>query len=179
MFEKFYPKQSVNRIQDIDFETLKKNNIRGLILDIDNTLVPQHHKEADENAVKWLEKAKQAGLKTCIVSNASKKRVIKFNEKLKVFAIHRASKPGTKAFLKAMRLMSISSDQTAVIGDQIFTDIYGGNKAGMFTILVKPIDKRENLFIRLKRLPEKLVLNRYRKMNIRNRNAVNELPKEE
>jgi HAD superfamily phosphatase (TIGR01668 family) len=164
MIETFYPKLSVDKIQNIDFDTLKKNNIRGLILDIDNTLVPQHMKEADENAVKWIERAKEAGFKTCIVSNASKKRVIKFNERLKVFAIHRASKPGSKAFQKAVRLMNITADQAAVIGDQIFTDIYGGNRVGMFTILVKPIDKREGLFIRFKRLPEKLVLKKYKKM---------------
>jgi uncharacterized protein len=163
MLEKFYPSLQVDSVQHIDLDTLQKNKIRGLILDIDNTLVPMHRKEADERAVAWIEKVRKAGLKACIVSNASEKRVIKFNERLKLHAIHRASKPGTKAFLRAARMMELKPDETAVVGDQIFTDVYGGNKAGMFTILVKPIDKREILFVRLKRFPEKWILSSYRK----------------
>jgi hypothetical protein len=101
--------------------------------------------------------------KACIVSNASKKRVIRFNERLRLYAIHRASKPGTGAFLKASRLMELKPANIAVIGDQIFTDVYGGNRAGMFTILVKPIHKKENTFVMLKRFPEKIVLKKYKK----------------
>ena len=163
MFEIFFPDLIVDKVQDIDLETLGKNNIRGLILDIDNTLVPSHMKEADQNAVDWIERVKISGLKVCIVSNASKKRVIKFNEKLKLFAIHRASKPGSKAFRKAIRLIDLKAEETAVVGDQIFTDIFGGNRLNMFTILVKPIHKREFLFVKLKRLPEKIVLTHFKK----------------
>ena len=163
MFEKFYPRVILDKVQDISIEKLDKNNIKGLILDIDNTLVPEHMKEADENAVKWIERIKGAGFKVCIVSNASKKRVIKFNERLQLYAIHRASKPGTKAFEKAGRLMDFKNENIAVVGDQIFTDIYGGNRVNMFTILVTPINKRESFFVMLKRLPEKLVLHSYHK----------------
>ncbi len=163
MFEKFYPKVILDKVQDISIEKLDKNNIKGLILDIDNTLVPEHMKEADENAVKWIERIKGAGFKLCIVSNASKKRVIKFNERLQLYAIHRASKPGTKAFEKAGRLMDFKNENIAVVGDQIFTDIYGGNRVNMFTILVTPIHKRESFFVMMKRLPEKLVLRSYYK----------------
>jgi len=165
MIEKFFPDLVVDKVQNIDLDILSKKNIKGLILDIDNTLVPQHVKEADDNAIKWIEKVKSAGFKTCIVSNASKKRVIKFNEKLKLYAIHRASKPGSKAFKKALRLMDIEPGEAAMVGDQIFTDVYGGNRLNMFTILVKPIHHREGLFIRLKRFPEKLVLMLYNKRN--------------
>lgn len=163
MLEKFFPDLIVDKVQDIDLEILRNKNIKGLILDIDNTLVPSHVKDADENAVKWIEKIKGAGFKVCIVSNASRKRVIRFNEKLKLYAIHRASKPGTKAFMKAIRLMDIKERETAVVGDQIFTDVYGGNKLGMFTILTKPIHKSEFFFIKLKRIPEKFVLRHYRR----------------
>lgn len=161
--EKFYPDMKVEKVQDIDLESLIKNNIKGLILDIDNTLVPEHVEEADENAVRWIDNVKKAGFKVCIVSNASKKRVVKFNEKLKVYAVHRASKPGTESFLKATGFMDIKPIETAVIGDQIFTDIYGGNKANMFTILVKPIDSREFIFVRFKRLLEKYILAKHEK----------------
>ena len=163
MFEKFYPNVILDKVQDISMEKLDKNNIKGLILDIDNTLVPEHMKEADENAVKWIERIKAADFKLCIVSNASKKRVIKFNERLQLYAIHRASKPGTRAFEKAGRLMDFKNENIAVVGDQVFTDIYGGNRVNMFTILVTPIHKKENLFVMLKRLPEKLVLRSYYK----------------
>ncbi len=163
MIEKFYPRLKVDKVQDIELNELIKNNIKGLILDIDNTLVPEHVAEADQNAVGWIERVKKAGLKVCIVSNASEKRVIKFNEKLKVDAIHRASKPSSKAFMRAARLMDIKPEETAVIGDQIFTDIFGGNRVSMFTVLVKPIDKREVIFVRAKRIAEKYVLTRHEK----------------
>lgn len=165
MVKKFYPAVQLDRVQDISVELLDKNGIKGLILDIDNTLVPEHMKEADENAVRWIEAMKAAGFKLCIVSNATKKRVLKFNERLKLYAIHRALKPGTSAFLKAARLLDFKNKNIAVVGDQIFTDIYGGNRVGMFTILVRPINKREGFFVRLKRYPEKLVLSSYGRRN--------------
>ncbi len=163
MLEKLFPSLMVERIQDIDIDFLKKKNIKGLILDIDNTLVATHVKEADQNVIDWIEKAKSNGLKVCIVSNASRKRVVKFNEKLRLFAIYRAYKPGSRAYKKAARLMDVKLDEVAVIGDQIFTDVYGGNRVGMFTILVKPIHKKESILVMLKRFPEKLVLSRYMK----------------
>jgi HAD superfamily phosphatase (TIGR01668 family) len=168
MVEKFFPDLIVDKVQDIDLDILRRNNIRGLMLDIDNTLVPDHMKEADENAVKWIEKVKNAGFKLCIVSNASKKRVIKFNERLQLYAIHRASKPGLKSFDKALRLMDIKAGEAAMIGDQIFTDVYGGNRLNMFTVLVKPIHHNEIFFVRLKRFPEKIVLSLYNKRNRQN-----------
>ncbi|GAE87632.1 YqeG family HAD IIIA-type phosphatase [Acetivibrio straminisolvens] len=143
MLEKFYPDLQADRVQDIDLDFLVKNNIKGLILDIDNTLVPEHVEEADENTIAWIDKVRKMGFRVCIVSNASEKRVIKFNNKLNVDFIHRASKPSCKSFVKAMEIMNTKASETAVIGDQIFTDIYGGNKVDMFTILVTPIDKRE------------------------------------
>lgn len=161
MIEKFYPSLAVDSIRDITMELLDKNNIKGLILDIDNTLVPNHVAEADETAVKWIEGMKEANFKLCIVSNASKKRVIKFNDRLKLYAVHRALKPGTRAFEKAGRMMDFKNKNIAVVGDQIFTDIYGGNRIGMFTILVKPIDTREGKLVRFKRIIEKHILKRY------------------
>lgn len=163
MIEKFYPSFAVDSIKDISKELLDKNNIKGLILDIDNTLVPNHVAEADDNAVKWIEEMKASNFKICIVSNASKKRVVKFNDRLKLYAVHRALKPGTRAFEKAGRMMDFKNKNIAVIGDQIFTDIYGGNRVGMFTILVKPIDSREGKLVRFKRIIEKRILERYAK----------------
>ncbi len=161
MSEILFPDLYINGIRDITAELLKKNRILGLILDIDNTLVPNHVADADENAAEWIGKMKAAGFKLCIVSNASKKRVVRFNDRLQLNAVHRAMKPGTQAFLKAGRIMGIGNENIAVVGDQIFTDVYGGNRAGMFTILVRPIDKRESKLVRFKRIFEKRVLIRY------------------
>ncbi|TYQ15442.1 UNVERIFIED_CONTAM: hypothetical protein Cloal_1895 [Acetivibrio alkalicellulosi] len=161
--KKFYPDLIEDNVQKIDLDYLVNNNIKGLILDIDNTLVPDYIKEADDNTVKWIEKVKSMGFKICIVSNASIKRVVRFNENLGVNAIPRASKPRRKSFMKALEIMEIKPEETAVIGDQIFTDIYGGNKLNMFTVLVKPIDKKEFLLIKVKRLAERFVLAKYAK----------------
>ena len=167
MIEKLFPGMTVDKIQDIDLDDLRKRNIRGLILDIDNTLVPNHVAEADDNAVAWIERVKNSGFRVCIVSNASRKRVVKFNERLKIYAIHRAVKPGVKALRKAMRLMETDEKSTALIGDQIFTDVLGGNRLGMLTILVTPLHSREAAFIRFKRRLEKRILAKYRKRSIR------------
>ncbi len=161
MIEKYYPDLYCDSIRHIDLEMLKNRGIQGLILDIDNTLVPMHSKDADENAISWIAELKSKGFKVCILSNAAKKRVLRFNKKIDVTAIHRAYKPAGKAFLKAANEMKLEPENIAVVGDQIFTDIHGGNKANMFTILVKPIDKKEILYVRLKRWPEKLVLSSF------------------
>ncbi len=163
MIEKYYPDLYCDSIRHIDLQMLKAKGILGLILDIDNTLVPMHCKDADENVIEWIEELKSMGFKVCILSNAAEKRVIRFNKKLKVTAVHRAYKPAGKAFLKAAHVMELEPENIAVVGDQIFTDIHGGNKANMFTILVKPIDKKEILYVRLKRGPERLVLNSFNK----------------
>ncbi len=161
MIEKFYPSCLVDSIKDITGDILERNHIKGLILDIDNTLVPNHVADADSNAVQWIEGLKASGFKLCIVSNASKKRVIRFNDRLKLYAVHRAMKPGTSAFRKAAGMLGLDNKDVAVVGDQIFTDVYGGNRAGMFTFLVKPIDEREGRLIRFKRIFEKRILKRY------------------
>jgi HAD superfamily phosphatase (TIGR01668 family) len=94
--------------------------------------------------------------------------VVRFNDRLQLNAVHRAMKPGTQAFLKAGRFMGIGNGNIAVVGDQIFTDVYGGNRAGMFTILVHPIDKREGKLVRFKRIFEKRILTRYSEWSKKN-----------
>jgi HAD superfamily phosphatase (TIGR01668 family) len=171
MIEKFYPSLAVDSIRDINTELLDKNNIKGLILDIDNTLVPNHVADADDRAVQWVGEMKAAGFKLCIVSNASKKRVVRFNDRLKLYAVHRAVKPGTRAFEKAARMMDFKNKNIAVVGDQIFTDVYGGNRVGMFTILVTPIDRREGTLVQFKRIFEKKVLKRYAESLTKKKNS--------
>ncbi len=163
MIEKYFPDIYCDSIRHIDLDELKNKGIKGVILDIDNTLVPMHSKDADENAIGWISDLKNRGFKVCILSNAAEKRVVRFNKDIAVTAIHRAYKPSGKAFLKAAERLELEPESIAVVGDQIFTDIHGGNKANMLTILVKPIDKKEILYVRLKRFPEKFILSRFMK----------------
>lgn len=163
MIENYYPDLYCDSIRHIDLDRLKDRGIQGFILDIDNTLVPMHTKDADENAIGWISDLKNRGFKVCILSNAAEKRVLRFNKNISVTAIHRAYKPSGRAFLKAAKELGLEPEKIAVVGDQIFTDIHGGNKVNMFTILVKPIDKKEILYVRLKRGPEKLILKSFNK----------------
>lgn len=163
MLSKYYPDLLINSIKDISLDFLRANNIKGLILDIDNTLVATHTKEADDDLVSWSKRMQENGIKLCIVSNASLNRVTLFNRKLNIAAIHRAYKPSIKGFLRGAEKMGLKPSNVAMVGDQIFTDVYGGKKAGMKTILVKPIDPREFFFVRLKRFPEKFILKSFNK----------------
>jgi len=164
MLEKYFPDVIVEKVQDIDLEALKKKGIKGLVLDIDNTLVAQFTKNASEDAKKWIQRVKDMGFLPCIVSNASRKRVTGFNMGLDIPAIHRAYKPSPKSYMRAAMLLGIKCSEIAAVGDQIFTDIYGGNRTNMYTILVKPIDKKEILFVKLKRHIERFVLFRHRRL---------------
>ncbi|MGE4282265.1 MAG: YqeG family HAD IIIA-type phosphatase [Clostridia bacterium] len=163
MLEILFPSLIVETIENIDLETLQKNNIKGLVLDIDNTLVAWDIKEADEKAMRWIQYVKSQGIKVCLVSNNTEDRVVKFNENLSLFAIHAANKPSKMPFLKALRYLELKPEEIAVVGDQIFTDVLGGNRLNMFTILVTPISQKEFPFIKMKRFFEKRVLKSYEK----------------
>lgn len=161
MVERFFPNLVINSVYDIDSEILINNKIKGIILDIDNTLIKDREKEADEKTIAWVDMLKKKGFKISLVSNGRKKRVEMFNRKLMVHAVHEAVKPMAKGFFEAVNAMGISPEETAVVGDQIFTDIYGGNRLNMFTILVKPLGFREMPLIKIKRIGEMYVLWRY------------------
>lgn len=153
------PNLYVNSIYDINLLELKEKGIESIIVDIDNTLISWDCKLATREVVNWFKEVKQLDFNICIVSNATKSRVIKFNENVKVNAIHRAIKPRKKPFEKAIKLMGTKSDKTAVIGDQLFTDILGGNRIGAYTILVTPISTKEFIWTKLIRRIEKFILN--------------------
>lgn len=163
MFRRFYPAQYVNSVYDIDYDKLKEEGIKGLIFDIDNTLVPYFVKTGDKKLSDLFEKLKAMGFGISLVSNGKKDRVIKFNENLKLFAIHRANKPSTINLKKAMRIMKTDNKSTAMIGDQVFTDVWAANRAGMLSILVMPISEKDEFITLIKRGIEKKVINGYLK----------------
>ncbi len=161
MFKNYYPDIYIKSVYDIDREALLNKGIKALLFDIDNTLVPMYQKDADEKITKYIEESKKL-FKVAIVSNAAKKRVDRFNKDIKMYAVHRAGKPNKRQLLLVAEYLGAKPEETALVGDQLFTDIAAGNSAGMTTILVSPIDKREAIHIRFKRILEKLVLLNYK-----------------
>ncbi len=162
MFQAFYPDEWMDSTYAIPFETLYEQGIRGLIFDIDNTLVP-HGAPADDRAVRLFERLKKIGFSCCLLSNNQKERVASFNQPIQVYYIENAHKPSVKNYQRAMKLMNTEVKNTLFIGDQIFTDIYGANRCGIKTILVQPIHPKEEIQIVLKRRLERVVLFFYKR----------------
>jgi len=158
-----YPNLYLKNIKEITIELLNKNNIKGLILDIDNTLI-DFDKNLLEGTEKWCENLKSQGIKMCILSNTNKvHKVKKVADILKLEYLYFAHKPNKKGFNKAKEILKLEPQNIAVVGDQIFTDVLGGNKSKMFTILTKPIDTRDILITKVKRPFENLVIKKYLK----------------
>lgn len=144
----------------VDFAALRARGIRGLIVDLDNTLVPWRHPAPTPAVLEWLRRAEGAGLGVCIVSNGGSRRVEAFARQAGVAYVGGARKPRRHGFREAMARLGTSPAETAVVGDQLFTDVLGGNRLGLYTILVSPISPREFVGTRFMRLIEKLVLGR-------------------
>lgn len=160
MKNRLKPDIYLNTVYELDIAVLKQKGIRAIIVDIDNTLVAWDTRLPDEKVNELVGRLVAEGFKICILSNNSRKRVEEFNKGLKLPAIYKALKPGKAAFRRAMKLMEARVSETAVIGDQLFTDILGGNRLGLFTVLVAPISSKEFLWTRLVRMVEKSVLKR-------------------
>lgn len=157
---KLQPDLYVNSIYDIDFEMLKQRSIYYLIIDIDNTLTPWNSSEISDKLWNWINKARQYGFKICLLSNNGQKRVEELSSKLGVAYICNAAKPRRRSYRKALELMHTTYDHAAVIGDQLLTDILGGKRMGMFTILVDPIDKKEFIGTKVMRCIERWLFKR-------------------
>ena len=155
----FQPKMYFKTIEDIAVKTLQKRNVKGLILDIDNTLVPPHTPEADERAKRFVCRMQEA-FKICIVSNNIYERAEKFANSFPVDFICDGNNPAKKPFILALEKLQLEPSEIAVIGDQIFTDIWGANRMGMISVLVNPVCDKEGKFVKFKRLLEKLVFKR-------------------
>lgn len=162
MFNKLYPTKYLDSSYSIDYEQLYRSGIRGLIYDIDNTLV-EHGMPATERAIKLFEQLRSIGFDTCLISNNKEPRVKPFADAVGSKYVYDAHKPSRKNYIRAMELMGTDTGNTYFIGDQIFTDVYGANRAGIPSILVKPIHPKEEIQIVLKRKLEKIVLFCYKR----------------
>lgn len=152
----------LNSVQDIDPAELRKNGIRGILFDIDNTLEEYNTKKPGEKCVALIKKLSQAGFRIGILSNAKKKRAEQFvdgfpkNDFPEIVVVSDAGKPLRSGFRKLLSKMGVEAKESVMVGDQLYTDILGGNCSGLRTILVKPINlSAEPRFVRFKRLIEK------------------------
>ncbi len=162
MLKRFYPKFYCESTYRINFEQLYTDGYRGVIFDIDNTLVP-HDAPADARAEALFSHLKELGFSCMLLSNNRASRVEEFNKNIGVDYIEKASKPKPGKYIEAMERMGTNKQNTIFVGDQIFTDILGANNAGIPAIMVRWIDPHEEIQIVLKRKLEALVLLGYRR----------------
>lgn len=164
MFELLKPDLYVKSVEKIDLTFFKKEGYDSIILDLDNTLVSWKGKKFSESVLGWLEEARKLKFKMCIVSNCILSgRVKHLSEKLEIPYISKAVKPRKKAFKQALKELNTVPEKTILIGDQMFTDILGGNRMGIFTVMVCPVDKKEFGTTLIQRLAEKIILNKLKK----------------
>lgn len=172
MLNLFLPNQQVTSVFDIEPVKLRDNNIKGIIVDVDNTLVPWNVAHATEEVLTWLEKMKKANIQVTIFSNNNKDRVTLFADPLKTPYIYNARKPLRFAFEKARKEMNLEKWEVAVIGDQLLTDILGGNRAGYYTLLVDPLVTNDAAITTFNRNVERMILNYfYRSRKLKRRAA--------
>lgn len=156
-----YPQEYLDSVYRIDFDRLYEEGYRGVIFDIDNTLAP-HGAPADRRAVALFAKLRALGFACILLSNNKEPRVKSFAGAVGAAYMHKAGKPKPSAYQKAMTAIGTNRATTIFVGDQIFTDVFGANLAGIRTILVKPMNPKEEIQIVLKRYLEKPVLLCYR-----------------
>ena len=179
MFRLFYPYEYVDSVFCIDYDALYQKGYRGIVFDIDNTLV--HHGDDSTKEIDALFQTIQAiGFQTLLLSNNDEKRVKRFLKNIDSLYICDAEKPKTSGYLKAVEMMNISKGETLFIGDQVFTDILGANKSGMASILVKFIRAEGETKIGKRRQLENLVLKIYKsKWNKKFQNRLGDIIKKE
>lgn len=156
----FLPDYVFNRIWDISEEDIKSMGVKFLLLDVDNTLTEHNGKVPRVEALKWLKRIKEGGIDAAIVSNGRAKRVKEFAGVLGLQCEYSSRKPLRVGFKGVVERLGWPKSETAIIGDQIYTDILGGNAFGIKTILVRPIETERRLFLRIKRILEKSFLKR-------------------
>ena len=165
MLNKFYPNYMFENVEKIPFNLIHSERIKGIMFDMDNTLINGKYTHTKELKM-WIKEMKKQGIKMCIFSNTT--RINKVKKVAKEFGmnyIYNGFKPFKFGFKKAEKLLQIDKENLVIIGDQLFTDIYGGNRYGIKTILVKPIEDKEIFLTKMKRPLERKIINKYKETN--------------
>ncbi len=157
------PEYRFNTFDEASAEFLVSIGIKGILLDVDNTLEPYEHDLPGEHVLNWLDELHKVGIKTAIVSNNDSDRIDRFNESIGMPAYSKAGKPFKKNLIRAMADIGTTKDETIFMGDQILTDVWAAHNAGIRAIVVPPINDRRDIFTKFKRLLEKPILRKYEK----------------
>lgn len=152
------PRARFDKVTDITPEFLNENNIKGIILDVDNTLLDLDEKPI-QGLDEWIKSIKEAGIKIVIASNSYKKQKLEYvSKKVGTQYIRLSLKPFKRGLKKAKKILELKSNNIAEIGDQLFTDVYGANRMKMFSILTTPISEEKHAISKLKRKIERKFL---------------------
>ncbi len=165
ILERFFPDLYIQSVYELPLQQLQRQGIQALVFDIDNTIAPFDVAEPDDALIDFFAKLKKMGFRVCILSNNNKARVQLFNRNLKLLAVHKAGKPSTKKVKRVLEKMHILPKNAAIIGDQVFTDMWCGHQAGMYCIMTAPICNRDQFATKIKRGLERCVMRIYFKRN--------------
>lgn len=166
MIELFKPDMYMKDIYSINYDKLQNFGIKCILFDLDNTLVPSFKNKPTRKVKDLIEKLKDMGFNVIIFSNSNKKRLTPFKNVLEVDCSYSSKKPFSKKFKKVLKEYKYNQSEVAIVGDQIVTDIYGGNRVGIFTILIKPINDKELIFTKFNRIIEKKIIKKLERRNI-------------
>lgn len=159
------PKIKLEKVTDISIEILNKYGIKALILDVDNTLSTHHGQVLTDGLTEWLELMRQNGIKMTVLSNSNSKRLTPFAQKIGLDFISLGLKPLPFGYWRALKRLGTNKNETAIVGDQLFTDVIGGNVVGVVSVLLTPIKPETSLRFRMKRRVERFLI---KKLNIVN-----------
>ena len=165
MLDFLTPDRMFGKYDDITPGFLAAEGKRAIVADIDNTLAPYEQPDPDERFRKWLTAMQEAGIGVALVSNNEAERVERFNRDLGLPAYSKCGKPSPKYILAALSDLGVEPSDAVFLGDQIFTDVAAAKRAGMTALIVPPIKDKKTLFFRFKRLCEKPVIRRYRRLH--------------
>ncbi|MDM5190048.1 YqeG family HAD IIIA-type phosphatase [Bacillus sp. DX4.1] len=162
----FLPNEYVKNVYHIQPEDLKERGIKGIITDLDNTLIEWNRPDATPQLKQWFLEMKEQGIQVTVVSNNNEQRVKDFADPLGIPFIHSARKPLVRAFKRAIQEMNLQADEVVVIGDQLLTDVLGGNRVGLYTILVVPVAQTDGLVTRFNRKIERRIMRNMKKKGL-------------
>ena len=162
---KFVPEYYFKTFNEASADFLTSIGVKGIVLDVDNTLEPYENPLPGDHVKEWLTELKEQGISAAIVSNNGGERINLFNSELGLPVYYKAKKPFKKNVLNAMKDMGTDKSNTILMGDQVFTDVWAAHNTGIRAILVPPIKDKTDVFTKFKRLLEKPILKKYKKRN--------------
>ena len=156
-----YPDLLLDSVKDLTPEFLMEYGIKGIIFDLDETLAPRHKDGPGEDILAHIELLKKSGITMALVSNSPRDRVSDFNREMQISFFPKAQKPRVKVLKRAVKFMGFPNNRIAMVGDQIFTDVLAGNRIGLLTVMVSPLEDRKTKFFRFKRYLERIILHHF------------------